>query len=113
MADGAHAVPTRADGLPEQQQSNPAGGDDVRGADGQDRGRQQLARLCDRPCAGSDVVRAADGGDGETTEQATAREYDHRHAMLGGEDCAGEGEGFGEHDVQQRVQRRDHAADWG
>ena len=76
MAHQPHAVSAGADGLLEQQQPGAAGGDDVRGADGQDGGGQQLAGLCDRPCARSDVVRAADGGDGEALEQAAAGEFD-------------------------------------
>ena len=99
MAHGADAVLTGPNGLLEQQQPGAACGDDVCGADRQDGGWQQLAGLCDRPRAGSDVVRAADGGDGKALEQATAREHDYRHAMFGGEDRASSSEGFGQHDV--------------
>ena len=95
MADQQDAILTRADGLPEQHQPGAACGDDVRGADGQDRGGQQLAGLCDRSRAWPNAVRAADGGDGEAAEQATPREHDHRHAMSGGEDRASPGKGFG------------------
>jgi hypothetical protein len=72
----------------------------------------QLAGLCDRPRAWPDALRAADGGDGEEVEQAAAGEHDHRHAMPSGKDRAIACEGFRQHDVQQRLQRRNHDVDW-
>jgi phage terminase large subunit GpA-like protein len=45
-------------------------------------------------------------------EQAAAREHDHGHAMPSGKDRAIACEGFRQHDVQQRLQRRNHDVDW-